>query len=84
MSKKKDDKRAVLVSLDLTKSGIVRLNLDDVLQENSTTWKNSALFTFNNYDENTFDILEFDDKELAEIGFNVVARLHVFRKLGEA
>lgn len=78
-------KRGVLVRLTLQDARLF-LNLDDVeeLQPPSKTWRQREPFTLKEIDEAKLDRLEFEEKELADFGYYVLARLHAFRSRGEA
>ena len=77
-------RRALVVSL-VKHKGEMRLSLDDVeLQGGATTiWKQSDHFTSKPIGEAEFDDLKFDEKELADFGYHILARLHAFKKRGE-
>ncbi len=76
-----DKKRAssgVVCSLQEIGSGKFRLVFDDVSNLKMTTiggWKHEVMFTWKEYDEKEIDNFEFSEKELAEIGFNLLTRL---------
>jgi hypothetical protein len=58
--------------------GKLGLVLDDVSNESKMTsgpWEHSVLFTWQDFDEKEIMELELSEKNLAEIGFNVLARL---------
>ena len=78
-------RRALLVSVTKTDDESMRISMDDVLRSDAegSTWKFECLFTSKVYDESDFDNLTFDEKELAEIGYNILARLCAFKKLDE-
>lgn len=62
------------------------LSLDDLeeLQQPSKTWRQREPFTFKEIDEMKFDRLEFEEKELADFGYYILARLRAFKSRGEA
>ncbi len=78
-------KRGVLVRLTAPESGL-SLNVDDLeeLQERPRTWRQCESVTSKAVDEGKFDRMEFDEKELADFGYYVLARLHAFKTMGEA
>lgn len=77
-------RRAVLVSVDRAADRI-RLRLDDVVSkdEKSAEWKRVDVFTWKDLEEKSLDELEFDEKELADFGYTIIARLYAFKKRGE-
>lgn len=81
----KKQKRAVIVSLEQTRDGKFKLNLDDLIQSNTDVnkWSKDVHITFKEYEHETFEELEFDEKELADFGYYIIARLHAFFKQGE-
>lgn len=78
-------KRAVIVGLEQVKEGKLKLTLDDLVQSNdeSSRWIKDVLITFKEYDIRTFEELDFNDKELADFGYSIIARLYAFYKQGE-
>jgi hypothetical protein len=83
-AKKPKPRRAVLVSV--TKQGDeFRLSLDDVECQRSapTLWKQRDHVTSKEISERAIEELEFDEKELADIGHYILARLHAFKSRGE-
>ena len=76
-----DGKRAnsgVVCSLLELEDGKYRLVLDDVSNSQETTkgtWRHEVVFTWKEYDKNEIEDYELSEKELAEIGFNLLARL---------
>jgi hypothetical protein len=77
-------KRAVIVSLEKVENGVVRISLDDLVQSNDAAlWAKDILYTSKEYDSEVFENLEFDDKELADFGYSIIARLYAFYKGGE-
>lgn len=77
-------KRAVLVSITY-ENGEVRLRLDDVeSQENIlATWRQREHYTSKLLHEIDFENLKFDEKDLADFGYSILARLHAFKTCGE-
>lgn len=77
-------KRAVKISLEKIEGGTVRMNLVDIVQStDATSWTEDVLYSFKEYDSEVFENLEFDDKELADFGYSIIARLYAFYKGGE-
>lgn len=81
-----DQKRGndgVVCSLREIESGRLRLVLDDVKNEgkgNRGPWAHHVVFTFKDFDVEEIDNLQLSETELAEFGFNVLARLVALRK----
>lgn len=76
-------KRAVLVSLE-TESGGLRIMLDDVMCElPAGTWVQKEHFTNKLVPEDAFERMAFDEKELADFGYTILARLSAFVKRNE-
>ena len=68
----------VVCSLQETDKGKLRLVFDDVSNSNMTTrgsWKHEAVFTWNEYSAKEIEELELSEKELADIGTNLLVRL---------
>lgn len=83
--KTKKGKRAVLVRLAIQQDS-VRLNLDDLEEfhtQGSGAWQQRESITFKDFDLQKFDQLSFDEQELADFGYYVLARLHAFKSMGE-
>ena len=77
-------KRGVLVSVQPTDGGNLRITLDDVVRgEKPNTWAFDNLVTFKDYDQKTLEDLTFTDKELADFGYTIIARLFAYYKRGE-
>jgi hypothetical protein len=73
----------VVISLVERKPGELRLVLDDVKNGSGSgngPWHHHALFTFKGYSEKDISDLDLSEKELASIGFNVLARLGALRE----
>jgi len=83
-AKKTKPRRAVLVSITKQGDGY-RLSLDDVEYQNSspTLWKQREHITSKEISESAIEELKFDEKELADIGHYILARLHAFKSCGE-
>jgi hypothetical protein len=78
-------KRAVLVSL-VKHKGELRLSLDDAEFQGGSpaAWKQSDHYTSNPITDAELDELKLDEKELADFGYHILARLYAFKKRGEA
>lgn len=76
------NKKAIIIRLTKEESGKLRVNLDDLVQGTNNTWVQDALYTFKDYDKAEFEELEFDEKELADFGYSIMARLYAFYKHG--
>lgn len=81
----KRSRRGVLVRLTVQEKGMF-LNLDDLeeLKSQPKTWQQREPITLKEIDEQKFDRMELDEKELADFGYYILARLHAFRSMGEA
>jgi hypothetical protein len=64
----------------------VRICLDDVACQNieNKIWIQKEHITNKLSSKESFDELSFEDKELAEFGFYILARLHALRSRGES
>lgn len=78
----KVNKKAIIVRLTKEESGKFRVNLDDLVQGSNNNWMEDAPYTFKDYDKANFEELEFDEKELADFGYSILARLYAFYKHG--
>lgn len=79
-------RRGVIVTLSPESDG-VRVSLDDVQHLGSGpsgSWEQREHYTSKVIQENSFDELSFDEKELADFGYAILARLYAFKKRGEA
>jgi hypothetical protein len=68
----------VVCSLRELPTGEVRLTIDDVANQSSRTsgsWEHRALFTCKDFEAKAISELQLSEHELAEFGFNVLARL---------
>lgn len=72
-------RRAVLVYFKEYEDG-TKLTLDDVVLQpgQQDIWKKDVLYTFKAMSKGELEKLEFSDKELADFGFHVLARLSAF------
>ncbi len=77
------NKRALLVSLEKTENDSIKVSLDDLIQKADSKWIQDVLYTFKEYDVSSFEELDFDEKELADFGYSIMARLYAFYKQGE-
>ncbi len=77
-------KRGVLVSVQCADDNTVRITLDDLVKEEKpNTWTFDSLVTFKDYKKKNFEDLTFTDKELADFGYYIIARLCAYYKRGE-
>jgi hypothetical protein len=78
-------KRAIIVGLEQVKDGKLKVTLDDLVQsvDEPSKWIKDVLITFKEYDARTFERLDFSDKELADFGYSIIARLYAFYKQAE-
>jgi hypothetical protein len=78
-------KRAVIVGLEKNDGGNLRITLDDLIQQDSgsSKWIKDDFITFKEYDVQTFEELDFNDKDLADFGYMIISRLFAFYKQGE-
>jgi len=73
----------VLCSLRECKNGIIRINLDDVLNTSKSElgkWEHKALVTWKDYDIANFEKLELTEREYADFGHYIMARLVAIKK----
>ncbi|MFW3175500.1 hypothetical protein FLG15_21290 [Xanthomonas phaseoli pv. dieffenbachiae] len=75
---------AVLCSLAELPDGSLRVILDDVRKGHGPgTWVSESLFTFNDYPSGCLsDLASVPEAELADVGYNVLARLLANNRLG--
>ena len=78
-------KRAVIVGLEKVEDGKLKVTVDDLVQsiDEPSTWIKDVLITFKEYDARAFESMDFSDKELADFGCSIIARLYAFYKQGE-
>lgn len=78
------NRRAVLISIEDSDKGAL-IRFDDVVAQESSpnVWKKDVLYTHIPIALEDLDKLEFNDKFLAEFGFNILARLSAFKKTGK-
>jgi hypothetical protein len=78
-------KRAVIVGLEKVEGGKLKVTMDDLVQsiEEPSTCIKDVLITFKDYDARAFESMEFSDKELANFGYSIIARLYASYKQGE-
>ena len=83
--KREKPRRAVLVSISVDNDGL-RLSLDDVQHQGPTatdTWRQREHYTSKIISEKSLDDMSFDEKELADFGHAILARLYAFKSGGE-
>lgn len=75
----------MIVGLEKIADDTLKITLDDLVQSNDvpSKWIKDVLITFKEYDVRTFEELDFSDKELADFGYGIIARLYAFYKQGE-
>lgn len=77
-------KRGVLVSVQHIDEGTVRIVLDDLVKDDKPkSWIFDGLVTHKDYDKKTFEDLAFKEKELADFGYYIIARLYAYHKRNE-
>jgi len=76
-------KRAVLVSLKATVGGYA-ISIDDAVETSlADQWQLAEHVTSKDMPKAAIESLSLSEKELAGLGYYVLARLHAFRTLGE-
>lgn len=76
-------KRAVLISLE-DEGDQFRLRLDDIVKtDDPLVWKQDTHYTSKLYPKDALENLRFDEKDLADFGYGIWARLYAFMKQGE-
>ncbi|WP_131721586.1 hypothetical protein [Xanthomonas sp. NCPPB 1128] len=83
-SKNVKSRRALLISI-IDNNGSLRVDLDDVVNNGGPdeVWKKKEHVTNKDISADDFDGLSFDEKELADFGYFVMARLYAYRSRGE-
>lgn len=83
-NEKTGKRRAVLISLHKD-DGEFRISLDDAegQSQTETDWIKKEHITHKSFPEKTFSNMDFDEKELADFGYYVLARLSAFIEQGE-
>ncbi len=78
-------KRAVIVGLEMASENKLRITLDDAIQSGRepSEWIKDVSITSKEYDRSTFQKLDFGEKELADFGYHILARIHAFYGQGE-
>lgn len=77
-------KRSVMATVENVDNSEVEIRLDDlVLDVSQGTWLKDELLTSKRYSSECFEELDFDEKELADFGYYIMARLHAFRDRSE-
>jgi len=84
MSPPNKSRRAVLVSVEKDGEGL-RIRLDDVVCDDGSgnNWVQKDHVTNKSVAGDAFQKMEFDDKELADFGHYILARLGAFIKRNE-
>jgi len=82
MSKGKPQQRGVLVRTTETKDGRIRISLDDLVNsdDKGAIWKYDVHVTAKDFKASEFESLELPEKELADFGYYVLARLRAYNK----
>lgn len=77
-------KRAVLVSFAV-KDGVTHLSLDDAqcVDGDGKSWQRDVHYTSKPLTVEELQSLQFDEKELADFGYHILARLYAFSKRNE-
>lgn len=78
-------KRGLLICVTKADDGLMRVTMDDVVRMNGDAvhWDTDCFVSSKDYDENKFDELNFDEKELADFGHYILSRLYAFKQRGE-
>lgn len=73
------NRRGILVTLNRQDGGL-RIDLDDVANDQSSprNWLQKEHVTNKCFPVDAFESMEFDEKELANLGYYVLARLSAF------
>ncbi|MFO1515980.1 MAG: hypothetical protein U1F22_03530 [Lysobacterales bacterium] len=74
--------RAVLVTITREDGGL-RLSLDDVERQAPDAWVQREHYTSKLIEEKSLDEMSFDEKELADFGHHILARLYAFKSGNE-
>ncbi len=76
------ERRAVLVSLEKTQKGKIKISLDDLIQSDvdPLKWIKDVPITSKEYNTEMLEALEFNNEELSEFGYYIIARLYAFYK----
>jgi hypothetical protein len=84
MSEQKHTRRAVLVSVERD-GAHMRISLDDVVCDAAApmNWERKEHVTNKSVAHDAFEKMEFDEKELADFGNYILARLSAFVKRKE-
>ena len=76
-------RRGLLIRASKTEGGKVRVSLDDVVELAKTQgpecWTQEIHVTAKEYDPQHFESLKLDEKELADIGYYVLARVKTYK-----
>lgn len=75
-------KRGLLICWNEGSNGKSDLSIDDIKQSefSSQKWDLDVFFTSKQYDKDTLKNLDFSEKELADFGYTIIARLYAFHK----
>jgi hypothetical protein len=78
-------KRGLLISAQLSDSGVISIIMDDIIKNdtNASSWNVDCFVTSQEYDEQKFDDLDFNEKELADFGYYILSRLYAFKQRNE-
>ncbi len=79
---KQKNRRALLVSVQKEGKDL-RICLDDVVSMGSETWTEDVHVTSKIVAGDAFDKMTFENKELADFGYYILARISAFVKRGE-
>ncbi|HOI95805.1 MAG TPA: hypothetical protein PK250_13960 [Syntrophobacter fumaroxidans] len=78
-------KRAVMIGLERSANSKLKITMDDLIQisDKPSKWIKDVIITFKEYDDSIFEGLDFTEKDLADFGYSIIARLYAFYKQGE-
>ncbi|WP_150109474.1 hypothetical protein [Syntrophobacter fumaroxidans] len=78
-------KRAVMIGLERSANSKLKITMDDLIQisDKPSKWIKDVIITFKEYDDSIFEELDFTEKDLADFGYSIIARLYAFYKQGE-
>ncbi len=69
--------KAVMVSVE-SRGDKLRVVFDDLIQDTGALYRKEVLYTFKEYDLKSFEELEFDEQDVKDLGYALLARLHAF------
>ena len=83
-SKNGKARRALLVSIT-NADGVLRVDLDDVVCGDGSghAWEKNVHVTNKSISIENFERLSFEEKDLADFGYFIMARLHAYRSRDE-